>query len=245
METPKPINLEASSEEKLTPELLNPYQNSEIVTSLFDRFQAGQELKIAYLDVDSTLTSEQENLDEAIKEQEEARRLLEEAGYQIVFVSSRPLEMMVSKEQAELSEQYGFDRPHPKFKKVGVTSVGNIDANRDKGFRHELAYPDAVPYYAGIINPVAALSNTGTEIWVQQQGGKGYALDKQFEDSLGVDRSTWRQETKAKIDAANEAIGGKMKYALIEDIQNLNDGKIDVAPPDLRVQVNTDRKSVV
>ncbi len=210
----------------------NPYEGSRIVDSLLH----SDVKRIAFVDIDSTFTGTPED-------QKAAREALEQAGYQVVHVTSRTPEMTIGSKEAAMSPE--FNRPAPKLLELDGESGGTIDSNREKEKTYATAYPDqALPKYDGIYNPVATLASTGTEIWIQQQDGS-FRLDKDYEKGLQVDKNTWRSGVLEKINTIQSAMNTADKkaayYPKLEEPETYFDNnQMDVAPPDLRVQVNFD-----
>src|SRR5690606_6794445 len=124
-------------------------------------------------------------------------------------------EMTIGSESAQKSVE--FNRPAPKLQKNTTATEGTIDAIRDAGGEFSTAYPDQVPSFVGIYDGDATLASTGSEIWIRQTDGS-YRLDQEFETKMQVDKDTWRQETRSKIDAVNESVGSIAQYAPLEDI---------------------------
>lgn len=222
-------------QEQLVPEVEkhyeSPYEHSKIVDALLH----SEVKRIAFVDIDSTFTSTPES-------QSAARQALEQAGYHMVHVTSRTPEMTIGSKEAAISPE--FNRPAPKLLEIDGEAGGTIDSNRDKDKTYATAYPDQVAKYEGIYNGAATLASTGTEIWIQQQDDS-YRLDRDYEKDLHVDKKTWRPEVLAKIKNIQHVMNTKDKEAvqlpkLEEPETYFEKDKMDVSPPDLRVQVNFD-----
>jgi hydroxymethylpyrimidine pyrophosphatase-like HAD family hydrolase len=97
------------------------YKQSGLVRKLNLRRKNNLPLKLAFLDVDSTLTGGK-------AETESVRSKLESFGYGIIYVTARTEEMMMSDKEYRLSrEKYGFDRPVPNRGAQKDGSIGIYD----------------------------------------------------------------------------------------------------------------------
>src|SRR5947209_997916 len=85
----------------------DPYAHSAAVSRLRDRLQAGEPLRLACLDIDSTLTGDPERADAV-------RALLQESGHVVMFDTSRSEEMVLSSASFAASSRDGdLARPAP------------------------------------------------------------------------------------------------------------------------------------
>jgi len=207
-----------------------PYTQSTVVHSLVDSRIEDRPLRIAFADIDSTMTGNP-------KYQQAAYDELRNAGYCIVFVTSRTAEMTIGSIEAKKSPE--LKRPSPKLKKEIKFNPeeDTIDSIRETDAKFSNAWPDEVPSFAGIYNGDATLAATGSEIWIRQLDNS-YIPDLDFNFQMNVDIKTWREETISKINTVIECIGFGASYAPLEDINLFKSGRMDVAPPDLRIQMN-------
>lgn len=204
-----------------TVEAQNPYAASTLVMHLKQMKEAGQPLRIAFLDIDSNLTG---NPSKAV----ELRELLEERSFGVVFVTSRTEEMVVSRASYERSSDLA-SRPAPHLAK-------------GEG-EYEESFADEVPHHSGLYDPGIIAGTTGKSIFVRQES-REYREDKRFSRGRGEkikDKTAWRQEALEVVRSILEEIdpeGEIARLELIEDPTSFENGIVDVAPPDVRIQVN-------
>ncbi len=201
---------EALEEEK------EPYKDSTVLEKLRRRKEQDLPLKIAFLDIDSTLSG---NPKEAVK----IRELLDEKGYVVFFVSSRTEEMTMSKAEYKKSVELGLERPAPKL------AVG------EDGKKIE-AFPDEVEDFAGLYDADGVAAATGSRIFLRQQSG-GYEEDKGFTQKMKQDSTEFRQRT---MDILNRIDPKHSLFVLspVDNSQNFEQNITDVESPDFRVQLN-------
>lgn len=202
----------------------NPYINSTLVSRLKERQKEGLPLRIAFLDIDSTLTGNP-------KEARKVRKLLEEKGYAVVFVTSRTEEMVMSKAEFQASEDIKTQRSAPHLAwRNGKRVVG---------------YADEVEGFEGLYDGDVIAGTTGSEIYIleKSENGKpgGYKQDKDYDRLQQRDLGQWRQLTLPKVEQIIQKIDpdGKIaSLASIEEAVKFKEGETDVAPPNTRIQVN-------
>lgn len=234
----KPPTIETSENKKPEPEMLglkdqyvseskiadvreelkkekDPYSDSVFLKKLKERQQQGLPLKIAFLDIDSTLTG---NPGDA----QRVRELLDQQGYATVFVTSRTGEMVMSRDSFEKSKAAGFKRPAPKLGQQDGLRVG--------------AFADEVVDFKGLYDPDAIAATTGSEIMIRQEDGSCIE-DFDFRTQMREEHEAWRQKTLdiARLVDPNQELG---TWASIENSQNFEEGKVDVFSPDTRIQID-------
>lgn len=192
----------------------NLYNSSTIIGKLQKRQELGLPLRIAFLDIDSTLTGNPES-------QKEVRQLLEKQGYGVCFVTSRTEEMVMSKTEFYKSKELGFNRPEPHL--------------GEKEGRRNLAFPEELKEFEGLYDPDIIAGTTGSRILVRQENG-GYALDSDFENQQKQTSEEWRNGAMEVLQYIDPE-GKLYKLSPLENAQNYSRGEIDVYSPDFRIQV--------
>lgn len=169
--------------------------------------------KIAFIDIDSTLSSHieatnvQQLLDHGLTNK--ARKLLEEKGYIVAFITSRTEEMLMSTEGYNLSvKNYKFERPPSRFNEEN-TPPGTLDPN-------------------------IIASSTGGKIFVRQKDG-GYAEDVSYRRS-SLSPFEWRTKTMNLLIKLNTN-KTLFVFSSIEHIEDFHSGSSQVFPPDYRIQI--------
>jgi hydroxymethylpyrimidine pyrophosphatase-like HAD family hydrolase len=233
----KPI-VPTHSVERVKSEKRNPFENSRLVKRANERLAAGQKIKIAVLDIDSTLTGTPE-------EQIRVRKELERRGYSVVFASSRTSEMMMSRQKREDTP---VENRRPPYKTKTQRGSNTIDEIREQEGIYKPGYPDEVKEMAGLYDPEAIIDGTGTNIFLEQEDG-GYHKDEDFQDKLKATSEQWRHSVTSIVDRINQSIISEAleigsydfqigQLAAIEDTKRYDENRIDVAPLDFRVQIN-------
>lgn len=201
----------------------NPYVNSSLISTLKERKVKDQPIRIAFLDIDSTLTG---NPAEAIK----VRELLDRQGYTTVFITSRTEEMVMGKDEFTASHEMQRPAPH-----LGVNPDG----------KRVTTFPDEIAEFAGLYNGDIIVGTTGSQIYIHQNGENtnpgGYKQDKDYDHLQQRELSEWRQHTIPIVKEIIQGIdsnGTIVSLSPIEDPSNFQKGITDVAPPETRIQVN-------
>lgn len=189
----------------------NIYSQSEIIKKLINNYICGKPLKIAFIDIDSTLSGH-------TLVAKKTRAQLEEHGYEIVFVTGRTEELVMSKQAYIASRQLGFSRPRPR--------IGNHNGKR--------FYVDPAKSYPSLVDPAIIIGSTGTQVLVKQICG-GYQIDKLFQ--FDINPKKWR---KAVLKIIQEIDPRKSfsKLSSIEFPQNYQKRKTNVYPPLYRIDLN-------
>lgn len=169
-------------------------------------------LKIAFLDIDSTMTG-------SIESTNATRRKLEQLGYVIVYVTARTEEMLMSTSSYNASCMLGFSRPMPKLgrnaDKYTYTPIEQIEPR-------------------GLLDPDIIAGSSGTQLYIKQLNG-GYAPDKNFIDKLDI-KVSWRGIVLDLLKDFNSPLV-KAFLAPYEEIINYEKGISNVYPPQNRVTV--------
>lgn len=194
----------------------NPYLDSCIVHKLISNYVKGKPLRIAFLDVDATMTGPEEKTNEA-------RLLLEKLGFAIVYVTARTEEMLLSERQYKLSVGLGFTRPHPRM-------------HLKDGKRHYRPPEDHEP--SGIIDPDCVAGSSGTQIILRQTNG-GFLEDKEYTGSFQEDSSTWREKVYRVLThiAGEETL---WRFDTVDNPENYYNRKSSVFPPYFRITLEFD-----
>ncbi len=191
-----------------------PYENCIAIQKLKRRKSKNLPLYIAFLDIDSTMTSSnKDSLTNTVRED------LEKNGYVVAFVTSKTEEIIISQDQRELSPNLTRPIPHlgkDKHGKRFYTDPRNTE-------------PD------GIINADIIIGSTGTTILAKQASG-GYIVDEDYRKNFPDHYQQWRDAVINTISTINHDYP-LCELSSIEYIENYDIGKTDIAPPDYRVEV--------
>ena len=188
-----------------------PYESSVVLRKFLRKFRTSP-LRLAFFDIDFTLSSNTELLPQI-------RKSLEKQGYATVFVTARTEEMVMSKKAYEQSIHGGFYRPRPYLLK-----------KKDK---YEYIDPKRLNRF--LVDPDIIIGSTGTQILVKQTSGV-YKKDTEFENKLTEDSRNWRRKI-IKILKEIDPLQEHFSFSPVEDVTNYYMGKTDVFPPRLRVQL--------
>lgn len=190
----------------------DPYVESVAARKLGRARAAGCPLRIACLDIDSTLTG-----DDAATDKVRAR--LETLGYIVVFDTSRTEEMLMTEDVFAGSGD--IERPPPLLE-------------TERG-QHVRVPPETV-LPRGILDGDILAASTGTRVLVRQESGQ-YVVDSSYEARHGATPHDWRAAAEHMLDQAR-ARGCSFEPAAIESQDNYRTGTSDVAPPLFRIQIN-------
>jgi hypothetical protein len=148
------------------------YEKSTLIKKLLKAKKRQKPLRIAFLDIDATMTGSTQTTNKT-------RRELERLGYAVVYVTSRTEEMLMTSEVYMASRDNGFDRPVPHL-----------------GLRNEkhIYIPTENVEPEGILNPDAIAGSTGTHILLKQEDNS-YQCDFTYNNMLQTDPRTWREQT--------------------------------------------------
>lgn len=191
----------------------NPYLQSTFIEKLKTSLKKHQKARIAFLDVDATLTGHTESL-------KQVKAYLEKLDYTVCLVTARTEEGVMSKRQYNLSTRFGFSRPKPKLSKTN----------------NQFCYIDPLMCEPQeIIDPDIIAGSTGTAIVLRQFEG-GYAKDEDFEKKLPLSSHYFREHVFRIMSYANKDASVVMP-APIEYKGNYEKGISNVAPSDFRVSI--------
>lgn len=191
------------------------YDQSSILQKLIKQKIYGRHLKIAFVDIDSTLTGH-------TTVTKKTRIKLEKLGYAVVFVTARTEEMVMSKSEYEKSLTLGLRRPKPLLGRYNGKHV----------------YIDPKEVNTNLVDPDIIIGSTGTQIVVKQIYG-GYSNDLSFESQFKIISPLWRKnvlEIIKQIDPQEQFA----KLALFENENMYYAGKTNIFPPRYRIQLNFD-----
>lgn len=208
----------AQVREKLAEEK-DAYENSTLITKLKERLKLGLPLRIAFFDIDNTLTGTPQT-------QKEARQLLEEKGYTVVFVTSRTEEMVMSKRAYEKSVESGFTRKEPKL-------------GDDQGKRVN-AFADEVEPFKGLYDPDVIAGTTGARTYVKQETG-GFQTDTEFDKTLKGEAAKWREDTLQILKLMDPDSEFLDLSAFDDNADRYEEGKTDVFTPDFRIGLDLEK----
>lgn len=189
----------------------SPFSQSLILAKLKKQQKANRKLKIAFLDIDSTMTGNQKITDQT-------RTHLENLGYSVVFVTTRTEELVMSGKAYEKSvRQYGFQRPRPH---LGFA----------KGKRCYLDPSLLSP--AGLLDPDIIAGSTGTQILIRQKNG-GFCPLLSYEKSFGQKPQEWRKGVLSAL--SDLGILQKASLSPLDLPANYRLGVTDVFMPKYRI----------
>ncbi|CAN5189014.1 hypothetical protein BH09PAT2_BH09PAT2_05310 [soil metagenome] len=178
---------------------------------LFEKIKSNK--KLAFLDIDLTLTGKS-------KTQKQIRELLEDHGFGIIFVTSRPYELLLS--DATLAKSKSLSRPPSK---MGITE--------DKTYYHiDLS---EIESFAGLLDPDALADTTGSRIYLRQSTGE-YLRDRDY-DVTDLSADEWRSHVLDLLTTIQTSLA-HFHLKKIEDISNYERGFANISPPDFRIQVD-------
>lgn len=202
-------NSNTSSNDPATPHVypLDPFINSVIIERLKE---LKAPFKIAFLDIDSTVTG-------PIELTNRVKSRLYELGYALVYVTARTEEMLMSKYQYDKSVKLGFDRPRPRL-------------GKRKNTRYYIPPEDIEP--TSILDCPIIATSSGTRILFRQQNG-GYILDSHYQDRFNQSPIDWQKQTLELLEVINQ---GKLFSISPVSLGILT--KADVFPPEYRIQLN-------
>jgi hydroxymethylpyrimidine pyrophosphatase-like HAD family hydrolase len=201
-----------------TQERKNPYEHSTAVEKLKKARNGGKPLRMAFLDIDSTITG-------PVEQTNEVRELLEEQGYVVAYVTSRTEEMIMSEEQRNQTPT--FQRPSPH---LGIDSSGK---------RTYVKPEEIVP--AGILDPDIIAGTTGTTLLLKQTQG-GYQEDFDSRDTMRSESEKWRSGVLQLVDFINQE-KNICNPISIDNPLNYYQGETDVYSPDFRIQLSFQSQS--
>ncbi|MGH7245743.1 MAG: hypothetical protein ACREGI_02295, partial [Candidatus Levyibacteriota bacterium] len=157
----------------------DPYSiTSVIVNKTIEQIQRNNPIRIAFLDIDFTLSSRVESIPLLLKK-------LEELGFIVAFVTSRTEEMLMDEKSYQKSVTYGFSRPEYHGKRQSEKYV----------------YADPKELYPYFINPDIIIASTGTEIYINQENGS-YLHDLSF----GKRENDWRKNICVMLDTIDQSL---------------------------------------
>lgn len=186
----------------------NPYQNSDLIEKV------RKTKKIAFIDIDSTITGDPEV-------QLLARQKLEEAGFAVVFVTARTYEMQISDEERQKSPD--LVRPPAQMAKDHESGkLTTVD-------------PQSLAGMKGLLDPDVIVDSTGAHIAIHQTEG-GYQADQNYIEKMKMESAEWRNFSQRLIDVIN-AEKEVCKVKPFEKVGAYEAGETDVYLPDFRMQV--------
>lgn len=197
----------------------NPaYVNCDAVQKIKERKATGLSIRLFFSDLDASLLVEGDK--EMVEETNRARKKLEDEGYIVIWVTSKPSEMAMSSDVYEASVKSGFDRLPPK--KTALTLDGQ-----------QVFIPMEEYFPTGMLNAPIIIGTTGAEIVVLNDGK--YVRDEEYKKNFIKDETeTWRNRVDKIIELVN--FDGEINIAKnIETIPEYNYGRMDVEPPDFRI----------
>lgn len=187
------------------------YEQSTLLKKIKTRKRQQLPLRIAFLDIDSTMTGNTQATNHT-------RKKLEELGYGIVYVTARTEEMIMSSKAFKLSQARGFDRPEPH--------LGRYENKR-------IYIPPEQIEPEGLLDPDVIAGSHGTAILLKQTNGS-YIIDTDYIKLFQDNSETWRKNT---LDLIEEFNSGEKKAFLskLEDTQNYIEGITDVFTQKYRI----------
>lgn len=192
--------------------LLDEYAHSTLLYKLKKQIKRKKPLRIAFLDIDSTMTG-------SIESTNATRNKLEKLGYVIVYVTARTEEMLMTSNSYQMSLEMGFTRPMPKLGRKAdeyiYIPIEQIESQ-------------------GLLDPDIIAASSGTKLYIKQKAG-GYLSDNDFHKKLEVNRN-WRKKAKDLVEKYNET-SRKAYFALYENPKNYIKGLTNVYPPAYRITV--------
>lgn len=199
---------------------INPYIKSTILHVLQKNVRGDELLRLAFVDIDSTLDDRDRGKTLT------ARKELEKKRYGIIFITSRTEEALISEKQRLLSRF--FDRPVPYLGKETSLVHGQ---KRVRYFYRDPLFVES----PGVIDPDIVVGSTGTAIWIKQQSG-GYLKDIRYEKGFMAHSAEWRKAVLHLLIKLKKTT--HFEISPLEDPNNYPAHTVDVAPPNFRIQVS-------
>ncbi|MFA6388923.1 MAG: hypothetical protein WCW27_06725, partial [Patescibacteria group bacterium] len=197
----------------------NIYTRSNAYKKLLYRQTHQLPLRLAFVDIDSTMVGD-------IPDQHNARKLIEQKGYVLCFITSRTVELVMSWKNRKKSSPTVKNRPKAKLKKNNQNKLIIVD-------------PLKLPIMSDLIDPLIIAATTGVELLVQQKNG-GYQYDTIWQQQLkrfGTE-TAWRNYCFKLIQTFNKIFPNSATSCLpVENIKNYTCGKTSIAPPSYRIQI--------
>lgn len=190
-----------------------PYLESIVLQKLLSRIQKRLAPRIAFLDIDATLTGDPKDTDAT-------RLLLEKHGFCVVFVTARTEEMIMSEPVYQKSHALGFKRPQPHL--------------LYRSGKYTYIPPEKIEP-EGILNPDIIAGSSGTQILVRQQSG-AYLIDHERNSEMVERPEIW----KKRINRLIKVIDSESKLAIfspLEDPRNFRNHLTDVYPIQYRTSL--------
>lgn len=184
------------------------YENSSVRKKLSQNFIK----RLAFLDIDSTLSGNNQA-------SSAVRKKLEEKGFVISFVTSRTEEMVMSCQAFEKSKKYLFSRPKPLL---------NIKNNR-----HYYIDPQ-ITESKSLVDPDIIIGSSGTQILIKQLDG-GYQTDKSFLKHLYQQPDAWRKKTLKLLEKFKPKFA--FRLSAIEKPEHYTKQITNVFPPQFRIKL--------
>jgi hypothetical protein len=181
--------------------------------------------KIALLDIDDTLTGNP-------KAQQAVRNELDEQRYTVVFISSRPYELMLSDGSIKKSSS--------------LVRFPSKAGKNESGKRYHIDLTE-LTQFRGLLDPDIVIGTTGIDILIRQKNGE-YLKDKKYIDSIGMNAADWRKKV-INLLGCIDSKSSHFRFRPIEKAKNYDEDLVDVSPPEYRIQIDfkreTDKKLLV
>lgn len=191
--------------------MVDAYAESSLIHKLKKQQKLHKPLRIAFLDIDATMTGSQQTTNIT-------RKKLEQQGFAIVYVTARTEEMIMSSTAYQLAKKRGFERQEPHL---------GISHGRHVYIPPENFEPE------GILNPDVIAGSTGTQILVKQNDNS-YLNDINYEQKFGETPVSWRQRTYDVIHEFNKE--KKRAFpALFENPTKYTEGITNISTPKYRI----------
>jgi hypothetical protein len=195
-------------------EPVNPYENSTAVQILKERKQNQQPLRVAFFDIDSTITGDTESTNEV-------RKQLESLGYVVCMVTSRTEEMVITENKREQSPTIARPKPH----------LGKDDS------QNRIYVDPGTIEPAGVLNAHIVAGSTGSGGQLIEQIDGSYIRDSRFEAKMKAESDAWRSGVTKLIEFVNND-EQLCQLIPIESVEKYDEGETDVYPPNFRIQVD-------
>ena len=187
---------------------VNEYRDSDI----FQTLKNAPKKRIAFFDIDSTMTGDPVIADKT-------RKLLEANDYAIVFVTTRTEEMLMSHSAYTKSiANKTFHRPRPNLQSVN-------------GMFNYIQPEEYEPI--AILDPEIIVGSTGTQILIRHED-KNYVVDSAYEKSFIHEKKQWKQMTMQLLRIIDPE-AQLYELPMIDRLDQFEKSFADVAPPNYRL----------
>jgi hypothetical protein len=208
------------------------YSNSIAIKKIKKRITHREMVRIAFLDIDSTMTVSGSSIADP-QSAERVREKLEQEGFVIFAITSRVEEMLMSRASYEKTVARGDLALADGAKRLPP----HLKRNGDGTFSEQ--YPDDNSAFTALYDFDGMFTQTGAVGYVRQEDGS-YAKDREYELHIKNESGHWRDKTRAILETVLPKTLVEKDMAPIDafdDTSGEKNGSVDIATPtDARMQ---------